>query len=39
MHKYDEKRWKELFSTLTNNEELENSDFKLVPMKELEEKE
>jgi len=39
IHKYDEKRWKELFSTLTSNEELENSDFKLVPMKELEEKE
>ena len=39
VHKYDEKRWKELFNTLVSNIDLEESDFDLIQMKELEEKE
>ncbi len=37
VHKYDEIKWKKLFNTLVNNIDLENTDFELIQMKELEE--
>lgn len=35
IHKYDKKRWFELFDVLSNNIDLEKTNFELIPMSEI----